>query len=80
MRADGVTWTKSDARRARREKARLEDEAEERRRRENPTDEERLLNQLKTIEDAEIYGGDVARERISELARLLRWHITGQEF
>lgn len=70
-------WKRAKHRREELRQQRLEeDEREAKRRRENPTSEERMLDQLETIANSECGYPNI----IIVLANILRCHISGEEY
>lgn len=71
-----ANWRSRDERRARAEAAAR---IEEKRRREEPTNDEQMLDRLNLLIHEPRNAACLAND-IKELATLLRWHITGEEF
>lgn len=72
-------WTERDKKRAERnERERVAEEAEAKRRREDPSSKERMLDKLDEI----IADGNSVRAayHINTLANILRCHISGEEY
>ena len=66
-------WKKVDRRAERRREIAAAEEAEARRRRDDPTYEEQMIDRLDEIMRI------TPHSHIEELARILKWHISGQE-